>query len=176
MYWDNVFTGNVFTGHDLCTFSVLFFLRLCAHWQSPTRHYNRPLLSGVRRQIWLCDRFEGLLTEPRRRCCTTSKKCELFPMYSHSRQHTTTVKNQTQQDAVMLCFASGRRRCPGDFLWLRWSRLALCLRSRLLGRNRQRAVPNAVKDPLRMLCVPDKPARKAATDSHLRDMNHVLYE
>ena len=76
----------------------------------------------------------------------------------------------------MLCFTSGRRCCPGDFLWLRWCRLALCLRCRLLRRNGQRAVPDAVKHPLRMLRVPDKPAREAATDSHLRDMNHVLCE
>ena len=156
--------------------SVIFSPFMCTLAKPNMTLQSSRLLSGVRRQIWLCDRFEGLLTEPRRRCCTTSKKCELFPTYSHSRQHTTTVKNQTQQDAVMSCFASGCRCCPGDFLWLRWCGLALCLRCRLLGRNRQRAVPDAVKDPLRMLCVPDKPARKAATDSHLRDMNHVLCE
>ena len=76
----------------------------------------------------------------------------------------------------MLCFTSGRRCCPGDFLWLRWCGLALHLRCRLLRCNRQRAIPDAVKHPLRMLRVPDKPAREAATDSHLRDMNHVLCE
>jgi hypothetical protein len=71
----------------------------------------------------------------------------------------------------MLCFD---RRCPGDFLLLCWGGLALCVRRRRLGCKGQRAVLDAIKHPLRVLRVPNKPARKAAADGHLRDMDHVL--
>ena len=66
------------------------------------------------------------------------------------------------------------RRCPGNFLLLRWGRLALRLRRRRLGCEGQRAILDTIKHPLRMLRVPNEPARKTAADCHLRDMDHVL--
>lgn len=81
---DNVFTGNAFTSHDLCTYSVLFFIRLCALWQSPiVQHYIIEIVSksstsnlavrSIRRFVPF-DAWRTVLVQHQ-------KKCELFPTY-----------------------------------------------------------------------------------------------
>lgn len=45
VFRDYVFTGNAFTSHDLCTYSVLFFLPFVCTLAKPYTTIHQPFLS-----------------------------------------------------------------------------------------------------------------------------------
>ena len=65
---------------------------------------------------------------------------------------------------------------PGDLLLWHWRGFAFCLgRSGGLRGGGQRSILDAVQHALRVLRIPYEPAREAAADRNLGDVDHILF-